>query len=412
MGTVFCPGVDLPDLFPLVHLVQPGTERLRILMLSDVYFPRINGVSTSIETFRCALQDQGMQVDLVAPEYPYHDSRTETGIERVPSHYLFFDAEDRMMSLRGLRRRTALLTQRHYDLVHVQTPFLAHRYGLRLARQWQVPVLETYHTHFEEYLAYYLPWVPTRWIRAGVRRLSRRQCAAVDAVVVPTRQIQELLQGYGVTTPMTILPTGLLLERFRPGDGQRFRAQWSIPQDRPLLVYVGRVAHEKNIGFLLQMLHVLRQTCPEAILLVAGEGPAQTFLERQAQQLGVRANLRFVGYLDRQTALLDCYSAGDLFVFASRTETQGLVLLEALALGLPVVALAELGTRDILLPERGARVAPDDPAGFAAIVQQLLNDAEQRTRMSAAGKAYVQEWSAPALAARLAALYRSLGKGT
>ena len=164
------------------------------------------------------------------------------------------------------------------------------------------------------------------------------------------------------------------------------------PADRPTLVYVGRVAHEKNIDFLLDMLVELRPRLPGVLLALAGEGPAVPHLRRRVRELGLADAVQFVGYLRRDGELQDCYAAGDLFVFASRTETQGLVLLEALALGVPVVALAVLGTREIVLPGRGACVAPDDPAGFAAVVSSLMHDPDARARMARAGPVFAAEW--------------------
>ena len=173
-----------------------------------------------------------------------------------------------------------------------------------------------------------------------------------------------------------------------------------------MLLYVGRVAFEKNVGFLLRVLPRVRRDIPDALLVVCGEGPALAKLTRLARALGLMEAVRFVGYLDRTTHLLDCYRAADAFVFASRTETQGLVLLEAMALGVPVVSTAVMGTRDIVGPERGALVAADDEEDFAEKVVRLLRDRALRARLSAEGREYARTWSATALALRMEAFYR------
>ena len=381
---------------------------MRILMLSDVYFPRINGVSTSIQTFARDLAAMGHEIDLLAPEYPHRTPGSELAIERIPSRYLFFDPEDRMMSGRMIRRKIPTLRSRHYDLVHIQTPFVAHYSGIRIARALGVPLVETYHTHFEEYLYHYLPWLPARWLRSAARGFTRSQCNQVDAVVVPSSPVQETLLAYGVQTPLQVIPTGLDIQRFRHGNGARFRQAQGIAADRPVLVHVGRVAHEKNIDFLLQVLQRVRVAVPEVLLMIVGEGPARRHLERLARQLGVQSSVLFLGYLDRERELLDCYSAGDVFVFASRTETQGLVLLESMALGVPVVALAEMGTRDILAPGRGALVAREDPEDFAAKVLQLLRNPGLRKALAIDAREYAGNWDGPVLAQRMLDLYRSL----
>jgi len=326
----------------------------------------------------------------------------------MPSHYLFFDPEDRMMSSRAIRRMIPGLAERKYDLVHIQTPFVAHYSGIRVARALDLPLVETYHTHFEEYLYHYLPWLPARWLRSAARRFTRSQCNQVDAVVVPSSPVYETLLAYGVQKPIRIIPTGLDIHRFGGGDGVLFRREQGIDPERPVLVHVGRVAHEKNIDFLLHVLRRVRAAIPDVLLMIVGEGPARRHLEQLSRRLGLEANVLFLGYLDRERELLDCYRAGDVFIFASRTETQGLVLLESMALGVPVVALAEMGTRDILAPGRGALVARDDPEDFAAKVLQLLQNPALREAMATDARDYVKTWSAPALAQRMLDLYQNL----
>jgi len=380
---------------------------VRILHVSDVYFPRINGVSTSIQTFRRELARLGHESTLVAPAYPApHEDDART--VRIDSRAVPLDPEDRAMRLRQLRRLERQLAAEHFDLVHVQTPFLAHYAGIALARRRAIPVVATYHTLFEEYLFHYVPVVPRGAMRALARRISRAQCDALDAVIVPSTAMRETLERYGVRSRIGIVPTGIPLAEVCGGDGMRFRTARGIAPSRPVLLYVGRVAFEKNIEFLLRALALVRREVPDALLVVCGEGPALARLTRLARALGLAEAVRFVGYLERTTHLLDCYQAADAFVFASRTETQGLVLLEAMALGVPVVSTAVMGTRDIVGPGRGALVAADREEDFAAKVVGLLRDRGLRARLSAEGREYARTWSAAALALRMEAFYRSV----
>jgi len=383
---------------------------MRILMVSDVFFPRINGVSTSIESFRHALAALDIAVQVVAPHYPQCRDDDDDVI-RVPARQVPFDPEDRLMKGRALRDALEATAATRCDLVHIQTPFAAHYAGLRHARAHGLPCIATYHTHFEEYLHNYVPLAPKSLLRGLARAFARRQCNALDAVIVPSSAMADTLGAYGVTTPMHRVPTGIPLAHFgadRRGARDDFRARHGIAANRPVALFVGRAAHEKNIGFLIDALpHALRD-CPDALLLVAGEGPALPALRRQAATLGVAGNVRFVGYLDRRDELPDCYAAADLFVFSSRTETQGLVLLEAMAAGLPVLAFAALGTREIVEPRRGALPAPQEVAAFGACLAELLNDPARRHAMSEAARDFAGEWSTEACARRLADVYRSL----
>lgn len=269
--------------------------------------------------------------------------------------------------------------------------------------------MATYHTYFEEYLYHYLPILPKGGLRYLARSMSRRQCNDLDGLVVPSSGMLEVLRGYGISAHAEIIPTGLPAESFLPGDGHAFRARHGIAHHRPVMLYVGRVAFEKNIGFLLDVTDRVRRELPDALLLVAGEGPALRWLEREAERRGLGGNVLFVGYLDRRQELPDCYRAANLFVFSSRTETQGLVLLEAMAQGVPVVALSEMGTRDILREGHGAMIARHDAGDFAAKALLLLrHPASLAAHVGRLGKAHVALWNAGALADRMLDFYRGV----
>ncbi|MBK1654683.1 glycosyltransferase [Allochromatium vinosum] len=382
---------------------------MRVLMISDVYFPRVTGVSTSIQTFAREFGAKGHEVTLIAPDYgssDYDASANESfEIIRIPSRYLPIDPEDRILQPLKIRRLTDTLKGRGFDLLHIQTPFIAHYSGLALARRLELPVVESYHTFFEQYLHHYVPWVPARWMHGAARHFSTSQCNGVDALVVPSQAMLDVLRDYGIQTAAEVIPTGIDLDQFSQGDGQRFRARHDIPPERPVLVLVSRLAFEKNIEFILRALVRIKAEVPDVLLVIAGEGPAQRDLERLAEQLGLADNTRFLGYLNRDGSLEDCYRAGTAFLFASRTETQGLVLLEAMALGVPVVSTAVMGTKEVLGDGQGALIAEEDEVDFAGKAVRLLKDPTLRKRLAREAVEHAHDWSAPVLADRLLKFY-------
>ena len=382
---------------------------MRVVMVSDVYFPRINGVSTAIQTYRQALREHGVDVRLIAPDYggPRGDG-DESWITRVAARAVPRDPEDRLVRWGKMHDAVEAVVEEGCDLIHIQTPFVAHYAGCSTAKRYGVPVLATYHTLFEEYLKHYAPLIPSSWLRGLARSFSRRQCNALDAVIVPSRAIEQRLGDYGVTVPMHILPTGISLAIPAENGRGDFRRQHGIDPARPVALFVGRVAHEKNIDYLLDVVDLARAWIPDILLVIAGEGPARESLRRIVADRGLQTCVQFIGYMDRQRELPACYAAADVFVFASRTETQGLVLLEAMAAGLPVVALAEMGTVDILGAGRGAIVPEDNPYAFALAVADVLRDPALRQSLSAEGRGYAVEWSDAALAGRMAELYRDI----
>lgn len=380
---------------------------MKILMISDVYFPRINGVSTSIETFRKGLHAQGVETSLIAPEYLEvvpSLPEVQAGLVRIPSRRVPFDPEDRLMR-RGSLDRWLATNAHEFDLIHIQTPFAAHYAGVKIAKALGLPVVASYHTYFEEYLHHYIPFLPRNATRALARRFSRSQCNELDAIIVPSRAMEETLHSYGVTRPMQIIPTGLHDAHFTPGDGAGFRLRNQIEPGRPLLLFVGRVAFEKNIGFLLEVIERVRLSQPDVLLLITGEGPALEGLRSDCERRALSHNVRFLGYLDRERTLADCYQAADAFVFASRTETQGLVLLEAMAQGKPVIALSAMGTRDILEDTPGAIIANDDVAHFSRCVSDLLKDRMHLVQLGREARRSAEKWSGREMAARVARLY-------
>ena len=382
---------------------------MKILFISDVYFPRINGVSTSMETYHRNLRLLGHIVHVIAPDYS-RPSSDETDIMRVPSRRVPFDPEDRLMSFKWVMNQLAKIRSENYDIIHIQTPFVAHYLGVKLSRLLGIPCVETYHTFFEEYLHHYVPLVPKKVTRFLATRFSRHQGNSLDGMVVPSKPMLKVLKSYGITTQTEVIPTGIEPASFVLGDRAAFRAKHGIPQGRPVILFVGRVAHEKNIGFLLKVVDRIRHEISDVLFVIAGEGPAVKSLEHEVMDLRINENVMFVDYLDRHTDLNDCYRAADVFVFSSRTETQGLVLLEAMAQGVPVVSIAELGTRDVLRDGVGVLIAREELTDFSGKVVAMLGDEKGRKALGDSGREYASEWSAKKQAKRMLNFYISVLK--
>ena len=383
-------------------------KKLKILFISDVYFPRVNGVSTSIRTFVEQMQNLGHEVHLIAPDY-HVETSDEAWIKRIPARSIYFDPEDKLMKYSEAMKLLPSLLDEKYDMIHVHTPFVAHYLGLKLAQKLGIPCIETYHTFFEDYLHHYLPWMPQLMARGMARMISKRQCNAVRAIVAPSKPMLDVLRGYGVKAQAQVIPTGLQEHSFKTADGKDFRQNHGIALDRPMLLYVGRVAFEKNIEFLLWMAKVLVDERPDLLLVITGEGPAEESLHKLTKTLGLDKNVMFIGYLDRNTELNACYQSADVFVFASKSETQGLVILEAMAQGTPVVAIAELGTASILIEGHGALISAENTLEFAEKVHQLLIYPEQRLELGRRAKEYaLDKWTAKFQAERMLDFYAQL----
>ena len=388
---------------------------MNILLVSDVYFPRINGVSRSIQILRQELHNQGHDTVLVAPDYSGMQTvifDTKENILRIPSLKIPLDPEDRLMKGRFLKKTLQYLLEENleFDLIHIHTPFQAHKYGVKWARKLNIPVIETYHTYFEEYFHCYIPFLPHFFLSWVARAITRHQCKQLDQLIVPSSPVQEVIRHYGIKTPIRIIPTGLNNDDFFAGNGLTFRNYYEIETDRPVIMYVGRVAHEKNIEFLLQVTRELIASHPEILLVIAGEGPATTSLLHRTSELKINRHVKFVGYLSRKKMLRHCYAAADIFVFASRTETQGLVLLEAMAQGIPVVSTAKLGTKDILVDNKGCLIAEEAVDDFSRKISCLIKNRDKHTELSHSAKLHAAEYSSTRMAEQIVSLYSDLVK--
>lgn len=380
---------------------------MKILFISDVYYPRINGVSTSIKSFKENLEQLGHEVRLIAPEYNNHLC-SEKWIKRVSSFQVPYDPEDRLMNYFELKKLKKWVESEKFDLIHIHTPFMAHYFGLNLRKTLSIPCIETYHTFFEDYLHHYIPWLPEKFGRRFARWVSRRQCNSVDGVVVPSKPMLDVLTQYGIDKPMSVIPTGIDKHFLTKRNSDVFKLNYQLPMDKKILLYVGRVAKEKNIEFLLHVVKNISREYKDILLLITGEGPADKDLDLKIKELGIYEFVKRLPYLDRGNELPQCYSAADVFVFSSKSETQGIVPLEAMAQGTPVVAIAEMGIASVIKNNEGAFATKDNLEEFVSCVKKLISNDKLHTSQSKKAYKYVKEnWAASVQAEKVVSFYKA-----
>jgi glycosyltransferase involved in cell wall biosynthesis len=380
---------------------------MKILMATDTFLPRINGVSNSIKTFSRHLRDLGHTVKILAPQYS-RPSADETDIIRFPSTFLFFSPEDRLANMKhpASLKLVKDLEDFQPDILHTHTPFSLGQYFMRWGRERRIPMVHTYHTHFEAYVKHYFPWIPHAWGRAFAVKFSRTFCNPHQTIIAPSRSIYELLQGYGITCPVTIIPTGIDLTPFATLDRERMRNQLGFASDDILLLTMGRVAREKNIPFLFKVIKFLETKLPQARLVVAGTGPALNSLRKLSKKMRLEKKVLFLGLLNKKD-WADLYAAANLKLLASVTETQGMVLTESMAAGVPCVAVGAMGVIDVMAQGGGLTTTLDVPA-FAKAILTLLQDKKIYSQAVQEGLAQAQKWSAPVKAKELEAVYQGL----
>ena len=331
---------------------------MRVGFFTECYKPIVNGVVASIDALRDGLCAHGVEVTTVAPHFPrFIDD--ERDVVRIPSLPLPTQTAYRLCLpyLNAVDRRRV----RGLDIVHAHSPFVTGWMGASYARRHRIPLVFTYHTRLDAY-AHYAPFDRATTERA-MSELTRRYANWADAVVVPTRAMETWLRDLNVRAPISVVPSAIDVERFAAGRRSPLvRARLGATDDtEPLALVVSRLGMEKNVELALDAL----ARFPELRLAVVGDGPHRAALEERARRLGVERRVRFTGALARER-LPDVYASADAFVFPSTTDTQGLVLAEALAAGLPVIAADSEASRDVL-GEAGRIVPPDAGAMAAAI---------------------------------------------
>jgi 1,2-diacylglycerol 3-alpha-glucosyltransferase len=330
---------------------------MNIVMLTNTFTPHVGGVARSVETFTNAYRRHGHRVLVVAPEFP-DMPQDEADVIRIPA-VQNFNGSDFSVVLPVAGLLTEALDRFRPDIVHAHHPYLLGMTGLRVARFHRLPLVFTHHTRYEEYTHYVPGDSPT--LKRFVIELATRYANLCDQVFAPSESIADLLQERGVTSPIAVVPTGIEVERFGQGSGSRFRAEMGIPQDAFVVGHLGRLAPEKNLAFLAEAVIAFLQTEPRAHFLVCGKGPSEDEISTLFARAGFASRLHFAGILELPR-LIDAYHAMNVFAFASRSETQGIVLAEAMAAGVPVVAMNAAGVHEVVRDGYNGRLLQDDPA--------------------------------------------------
>jgi len=396
---------------------------MKIAIFTDAYWPRVNGVTVSVDSFSHALANTGQEVLIICPLYPNAENnsvpnkkdseeKSEPQIIRIPSVPVFVSKEDRLGKFGKWFWVFKQVENFNPDIIHINTEMAIAELGFLYAKIHNLPAIYTFHTMWEDYTPHYFPMFPTFMVKYVTRRVLENVIRRSYRVVVPTSQIELTVHDYAPNTQTFLLPTGIDPKIFEHDkekcDAFREKLEELFPQlkGKRILLFAGRVVKEKNIGFLLNILPEILAKHPDVILLIAGNGPDQSSIREEARKKGLEDNCVFTGYFDRNDLAL-VYAISEIFVFPSLTDTQGLVTLEAMLSGIPVVAIGALGTLTVMGGDKGGFMVKDDPVEFTDRVLDLLDDPELRRRKSLEGKEHARLWSIDELTKKLIIIYES-----
>jgi glycosyltransferase involved in cell wall biosynthesis len=399
---------------------------MKIVMFTDAYWPRVNGVTVSVDSFSHALVRAGHQVLIVCSSYPEtsdmeyisgtgereNSGRGEPTVIRVPSMPLPITREDRLAKAYKWFWVSKQLEAFDPDILHVNTEFVIAEFGFQYARLHYVPVIYTFHTMWEDSISNYIPLLPDFFLRFIARRILKNIMRRADRIIVPSSQTMEVIKEYKVRKETYLLPTGVDPALFQHDEGEvaefrnRMEEKYPVLRGKRILLFAGRIGKEKNIGFLLDMLPAIVKKHPDVVLLVAGNGPDLYDLKKESERLGIEESCLFTGYLTRRDLAL-AYAMSEVFVFPSLTETQGMVTIEAMLSGVPVVAIGEKGTLEVMGGDNGGFMVKNDRDEFIGRVCDLLEDDELYRRKVEEARVHAQGWTIDVTAKELEKIYRS-----
>lgn len=382
---------------------------MNILMMTNTYLPHVGGVARSVQTFSEEYRKLGHNVLVVAPEFTELGGAVPDGDERfvvrLPAIQKF-NGSDFSVGLPLLAGFDDRLTEFEPDIVHAHHPFLVGDTALRFAAGKGLPVVFTHHTLYEQY-THYVPF-DSPGLKHFVIELSTRFANICDGVIAPSESIAELIRERGVESPIRVVPTGIDLVAFAGGNGDTIRKSRGIPANALVIGHVGRLAPEKNLEFLARSVSGFMVDHPDSHFLVVGAGPSAGTIRKVFERAGLAERLHLIGKQSGQ-ALYDAYGAMNVFAFSSRSETQGMVLAEAMAAGLPVVALDASGVREVLRDGANGIQLPGDasPADFSRALATLAKD-ENRASMRRSARETARGFSKEHCAGLAIAYYESL----
>lgn len=385
---------------------------MKICMMTNTYLPHVGGVARSVSTFADEYRKQGHKVLVVAPEFEGKPlARRDAAIVERVAAIQNFNGSDFSVRLPLAAALSDRIDGFQADIIHAHHPFLLGDTALRVAAAKNVPIIFTHHTRYEDY-THYVPFDSPALKEVAIN-LSTEFANLCDGVIAPSESIAKLIKKRGVTSPVRVVPTGIDVKAFAAGDGARFRKKFKIPARAFVVGHVGRLAPEKNLGYLARAAALFVKQTPAARFLVVGGGPSEDAIKTAFAKSGVSDRLILAGKHTGR-ALADAYNAMDVFAFASFSETQGMVLAEAMAAGRPVVALSASGVREVMRHGRNGFMLPARaPAKtFAAHLARLHSDPKLRRAFSKEARRTAGSFSREHCAGLALSFYEEIRKST
>lgn len=394
---------------------------MRIGFFTDTYTSQVNGVVSSIDNTRQALEALGHTVYVFAPALPkrerktrkkfqnvlYVDSDHEKNVFRFPSTsfvYGWVYPDMRMPLLPVSMQFWKQLLSLRFDIIHSHDFLNMGVFAEFLAKQRKIPHVHTYHTVFSEYV-HHFPGHQLLPAKKVVEGYSKIFCNACDAIVAPSQKIAALLKKYHVRTPMEVIPNGVHVDHFQHAKKGFLRSLLRLPRDAEILLYVGRISAEKNVQFLVDALPAVLRAHPKAVFVLVGTGPHEKALQKRIAKAGITDRTYFPGVFPYEK-MPAVFADGDIFVFSSLSENNPMVVLEALSAGLPIITLKDSAYDSFVVDGVNGFQTAHSARAYATAVSSFLASSEKRVAFAEAARASSVNYDVRTTSERLVALYK------
>ncbi|MGI6163291.1 MAG: glycosyltransferase family 4 protein [Bacillota bacterium] len=373
-------------------------KNMRISMWTDSYYPYVSGVTRSVATSRDTLALMGHDVSIFCPSYP--NATSEPGVYRFPS-IKAPTKPDYYVAIPVNPKHLVTLKETSPQVIHIHSPFNLGKMGLRLGGLFGIPVVFTFHTMYSMY-SHYIPMIgqmASDLVEIGALGTAR----SVDAIIAPSSAIRDYLVDHNVKTRIFVIPTGIDVGQFQKGNQAYIREAFNLPDGLPVLLSCGRLGQEKNPETLIKAFSLIQKQT-DSVLVLVGDGPLKEKLEKLSCELGVSHRIVFAGKVEPAT-MPHIYAGADLFLFASLTDTQGLVIAEAKSAGIPCVAVGALGVRDMIDDRVDGFLCNNDPYDIAQKTSLLLENPEYLNKMKSNAVSNAKKFSIEESCKKLADCY-------
>ncbi|MBW6440614.1 glycosyltransferase family 4 protein [Patescibacteria group bacterium] len=382
---------------------------MRIGMFINYYTPSKGGMETSVINLSKGLEGSGHEVFIFAPQYPNYQDEVKN-IYRYKSVRFNYGGYFYVIPIPFGSKMKEVVKDLKLDILHSHQPYSLGSEALKFSKELNIPLVFTYHIKYEDY-SHYIPLVPGFIAKKYIRKVTVGYSNQCDNVIAPSTAIKTLLRDHKIVAPISIIPSGIDIDNFANSTCQRnqIREKYKIKSDEIMLITASRLVEEKNIKFIVESFSLMKKKFGKIKLMIVGDGAVRKELEEMAKNIGLEKDVVFTGLVDKNE-IINLYQASDIFVFASHTETQGLVAVEAMAAGSPVVAIRASGIEDIVQDGEDGFLTSNSEEEFAEKVLQIAGNEELRKKMAEKAKENARKFEIVPWVEKIVKLYRSLIK--